>query len=75
MDWKSADDLINWYTWIIDNYPVVSIEDGLAENEDFHEDSFRARPFRRAAQFMDKMTESNREAVEISTSPRAPRRF
>lgn len=32
-DWKSADDLINWYTWIIDNYPVVSIEDGLAEND------------------------------------------
>ena len=32
-DWKSADDLTNWYTWIIDNYPVVSIEDGLAEND------------------------------------------
>ncbi len=32
-DWKSAEDLINWYTWIIDNYPVVSIEDGLAEND------------------------------------------
>lgn len=32
-DWKSADDLINWYTWIIDNYPVVSIEDGLAESD------------------------------------------
>lgn len=32
-DWKSADDLINWYTWIIDNYPVVSIEDGLAEHD------------------------------------------
>ena len=32
-DWKSADDMINWYTWIIDNYPVVSIEDGLAEND------------------------------------------
>lgn len=32
-DWKSADDLINWYTWIIDSYPVVSIEDGLAEND------------------------------------------
>lgn len=28
-DWKSADDLINWYTWIVENYPVVSIEDGL----------------------------------------------
>ncbi|MBQ6130561.1 phosphopyruvate hydratase [Candidatus Saccharibacteria bacterium] len=32
-DWKSAEDLTNWYTWIIDNYPVVSIEDGLAEND------------------------------------------
>ncbi len=32
-DWKTANDLINWYTWIIDNYPVVSIEDGLAEDD------------------------------------------
>ncbi len=32
-DWKSADDLINWYTWIINNYPVISIEDGLAEDD------------------------------------------
>lgn len=32
-DWKSAEDLINWYNWIIDNYPVISIEDGLAEND------------------------------------------
>lgn len=32
-DWKTADDLINWYDWIINNYPVVSIEDGLAEND------------------------------------------
>ena len=32
-DWNSADDLINWYTWMADNYPVVSIEDGLAEND------------------------------------------
>lgn len=32
-DWKSADDLINWYEWILDNYPVISIEDGLAEND------------------------------------------
>ena len=31
--WKTADDLINWYTWILDNYPLVSIEDGLAEND------------------------------------------
>lgn len=32
-DWKTAEDMINWYEWIIDNYPVVSIEDGLAEND------------------------------------------
>ncbi len=32
-DWKSADDLTNWYEWIINNYPVVSIEDGLAESD------------------------------------------
>lgn len=32
-DWKSAEDLTNWYTWILDNYPVVSIEDGLGEND------------------------------------------
>lgn len=32
-DWKSSDDLINWYKWIVDNYPVVSIEDGLAEDD------------------------------------------
>lgn len=32
-DWKTAEDLINWYEWIITNYPVVSIEDGLAEDD------------------------------------------
>ena len=32
-DWKSADDLVNWYTWILDNYPLISIEDGLSEND------------------------------------------
>ena len=32
-DWKTAQDMINWYDWIISNYPVVSIEDGLAEND------------------------------------------
>ncbi|MBQ3474163.1 phosphopyruvate hydratase [Candidatus Saccharibacteria bacterium] len=32
-DWKSADDLINWYDWIVENYPVTSIEDGLAEDD------------------------------------------
>ena len=31
--WKTSDDLINWYTWILDNYPLVSIEDGLAEDD------------------------------------------
>lgn len=30
---KSSDDMINWYQWILDNFPVVSIEDGLAEND------------------------------------------
>ena len=32
-DWKTAEDMINWYEWIVDNYPVISIEDGLAEND------------------------------------------
>ncbi len=32
-DWKTADDLTNWYDWIINNYPVVSIEDGLGEDD------------------------------------------
>ena len=32
-DWKTADDMLIWYKWIISNYPVVSIEDGLAEND------------------------------------------
>ncbi|MBR2830768.1 phosphopyruvate hydratase, partial [Candidatus Saccharibacteria bacterium] len=32
-DWKTAEDMINWYTWLVDTYPVVSIEDGLAEND------------------------------------------
>jgi len=32
-DWKSSEDLANWYQWILDNYPVVSIEDGLGEND------------------------------------------
>ena len=30
---KTAEDLIDWYNWIIDRYPVVSIEDGLAEDD------------------------------------------
>jgi enolase len=32
-EWKSSEDIVNWYTWIIDNYPMVSIEDGLAEDD------------------------------------------
>lgn len=32
-DWKSAEDMINWYDWIVNTYPVISIEDGLAEND------------------------------------------
>ncbi len=32
-DWKNSDDLINWYSWITENYPVVSIEDGLGEDD------------------------------------------
>ena len=30
---KTAGEMIDWYAWILDNYPVVSIEDGLAEND------------------------------------------
>lgn len=32
-DWKTADNLMDWYQWMMDNYPVVSIEDGLAEKD------------------------------------------
>lgn len=32
-DWKTADDMINWYQYLVENYSVVSIEDGLAEND------------------------------------------
>ncbi len=32
-DWKWSNNLIDWYTWILDNYPVASIEDGLSEND------------------------------------------
>jgi enolase len=31
-DWKTSEDLANWYPWIIENYTVVSIEDGRGEN-------------------------------------------
>ena len=30
---KSSEDLANWYQWITETYPVVSIEDGLGEND------------------------------------------
>lgn len=30
---KTADDMLDWYDWIIKHYPVVSIEDGLAEDD------------------------------------------
>lgn len=32
-EWKSSEDLVNWYQWILDNFPMVSIEDGLGEND------------------------------------------
>ena len=32
-DWKTAEDMINWYDYLSSAYPVVSIEDGLAEND------------------------------------------
>ncbi len=32
-EWKTSDNLADWYQWIIENYPVVSIEDGLGEND------------------------------------------
>ena len=32
-DWKTADDMINWYEYLVNNYSVISIEDGLDEND------------------------------------------
>ena len=32
-DWKTADDMTNWYEYLVNNYSVVSIEDGLSEND------------------------------------------
>lgn len=32
-DWKTADDMVNWYEYLVSHYSVVSIEDGLAEND------------------------------------------
>lgn len=31
--WKTAADMVDWYAWMIENYPVVSIEDGLDEHD------------------------------------------
>ena len=31
--WKTSADMIDWYNWVIDNYPVVSIEDGLDQHD------------------------------------------
>lgn len=31
--WKTSNDMVDWYNWIIDNYPVVTIEDGLDEHD------------------------------------------
>ncbi len=30
---KTADDMIKWYVEMVDNYPIISIEDGLGEND------------------------------------------
>ncbi|MCL2444915.1 enolase [Candidatus Saccharibacteria bacterium] len=30
---RTSDDMINWYKYLIDKYPIVSIEDGLAESD------------------------------------------
>ncbi len=30
---RSADEMIAWYTTLVDRYPILSIEDGLAEND------------------------------------------
>ncbi len=31
--WKTSDDMTSWYEWMADNYPVISIEDGLSETD------------------------------------------
>lgn len=31
--WKTSADMVDWYEWIIESYPVVSIEDGLDESD------------------------------------------
>lgn len=30
---KTAEDMVGWYEWMLDNYPLVSIEDGLDESD------------------------------------------
>ncbi|MFV0485179.1 MAG: phosphopyruvate hydratase [Candidatus Saccharimonadales bacterium] len=32
-EWKSSEDMVNWYAWITEAFPVVSIEDGLSEDD------------------------------------------
>ena len=32
-DWKTADDMINWYEYLVNTYHVISIEDGLSEDD------------------------------------------
>lgn len=31
--WKTADDMVDWYQWMTETYPLVSIEDGLDESD------------------------------------------
>lgn len=31
--WKTSGDMIDWYAWLLDQYPIISIEDGLAETD------------------------------------------
>lgn len=31
--WKTSADMIGWFEWMVDNYPVISIEDGLDESD------------------------------------------
>lgn len=31
--WKTSEDMVGWYEWVVDNYPVISIEDGLDEGD------------------------------------------
>ena len=31
--WKTSADMVSWYEWVTENYPVISIEDGLDESD------------------------------------------